>query len=155
MRVHRFATMKIIGTQLETGHQVTSHEGLGIWRLTAVGSYVAEASAIRAAGGSRRAHLPGSSLRVNDVSWEPTRDVDGRVVCWRRTVEGKQLVILNTKEEKMTAKTKELTLQAPEKVEPKAPKPIAYEAQGEVKAVKAGTKLASLIDALSREGGAT
>ena len=73
---------------------VTAAE-MGIWRLTAVGSYVADAPAIRAAGGSRKVCLPGSSLRVNDVSWEPTRDVDGRVVCWRRTVEGKQLVILN------------------------------------------------------------
>ena len=37
----------------------------------------------------------------------------------------------------------------------KAAKPISIEAQGEVKAVKAGTKLALLIDSLAREGGVT
>jgi hypothetical protein len=133
---------------------------LGVtWKLTGRGSYVAESSAIKAQGGSRKVCLPGSSLRIADLTWEPTKDVDGRVVCWRRTVEGKQLVILNTKEIKMTKTTKDTAPQAPERVEPKAPKtpkPITYSPSGEpVRAVKAGTKLALLIDLLARPEGAT
>ncbi len=38
---------------------------------------------------------------------------------------------------------------------PKAPKPISYEPQGEVKATKAGSKLSVLIDRLGQEGGTT
>jgi hypothetical protein len=55
----------------------------------------------------------------------------------------------------MTAETNETTPQAPEKGEPNVPKAINYTAEGEVRSVKSGTKLASLIDTLAREGGAT
>jgi hypothetical protein len=55
----------------------------------------------------------------------------------------------------MTAETNQAAPQAPEKAEPKAPKAINYAGEGEVRSVKSGTKLASLIDTLAREGGAS
>jgi len=59
----------------------------------------------------------------------------------------------------MTAeKSTQETPQASEPVAAKAAKtlkPIAYEPEGEVRAVKAGTKLALLIDELAREEGTT
>jgi hypothetical protein len=142
--------MKIKGSQLEAGYQLTGHQGLSVWRITAVGTYVAHANAIKAEGGSRKVCLPGSSLRIADLTWEPTKDVDGRVVCWRRTVDGTPLVILNSTEEQMTKTTKEATPQAPEKVEPKAPKPIAFEPQKEARAVGQETKLGALLASLAQ-----
>src|SRR5437879_2301928 len=101
---------------------------LGLWRLTGVGSYVADASAIKAQGGSRKVYLPNSSLRVADLSWDPLKDVNGKIVCWRRNVAGVPVLILNnSREEEMTKTAKETTPEVPEKVEPKAPKLIAYE----------------------------
>ena len=48
----------------------------------------------------------------------------------------------------MTKATNDPAPQAPAK-EPKAPKPIAYEPSGEIRAAKVGSKLAALIDALA------
>jgi len=53
----------------------------------------------------------------------------------------------------MTTTTKETT-QAPD-VAPKTPKAVSFPASGEVRQVKAGTKLALLIDLLARPEGAT
>ena len=121
-----------------------------IWKLTPVGSLVASRSDVEAAGGWRRAPLPNSTLRVGDVNWAVTEDSAGHLVCWRRTVAGIPLVILNNspQEEEMTKTTQDAAPQVPAK-EPKTPKPIAYEPSGEIKAAKLGSKLAALIDALA------
>jgi hypothetical protein len=55
-----------------------------------------------------------------------------------------------TTEEEMKKTTKDTTPKALEKVEPKAPKPISYSPEGEVRSVKVGTKLAALIDLLAQ-----
>jgi len=70
---------------------------------------------------------------------------------------------MKAKSKKQTKAAKAAVVEAPnvEAVEvkapeaPKAPKPIGFEPEGKVRAVKAGTKLAALIDELSREEGTT
>ena len=70
--------MKTIGAQLAAGEQLTSP-----WTLTAVGSFVIRRSDVEEAGGSRKVVLPNSSLRIADLSWEPVKDVGGKVVLGR------------------------------------------------------------------------
>src|SRR5947208_10950716 len=110
--------MKKISPQVEAGHQVAPP-----WRQTAVGSLVADVSAVKAAGGSRKVTLPNSTLRIADLDWSEVKDVDGRVMCWQRTIAGVPVLILNNspQEETMSKKTKDTEPQAPEKnAEPKA-----------------------------------
>jgi len=166
--------------------QPTATAEMGIWRPTAVGSLVADVTAIKAAGGSRKVTLPNSTLRIADLEWQEVKDVEGRVMCWQRTIAGVRVLIRNNspQEETMSKKTKRdhgtatepkpvsYTLpepvaeapkaevkdaepQAPEKA-PRSPKAIGYSPSGEpIRAVKAGTKLALLIDLLARPEGAT
>src|SRR5437879_5186685 len=98
--------MKTVGTQVEAGEQFTSP-----WRLTAVGSFVIRRSDVEALGGSRMVALPNSTLRIADLDWEPTRDVEGRIVFWSRMVSGIKVVIANNslEEEQMTRTTKDTT----------------------------------------------
>jgi hypothetical protein len=77
-------------------HPTTAAE-MGIWRPNGVGGFVADASAINAQGGGRKVTLPGLSLRIADLDWAgaATRDVNGKIVCWSRTVGATRFVILN------------------------------------------------------------
>ncbi len=67
--------------------------------------------------------------------------------------------LTRSKEEDMTEKNTQEAPQAPAPKVPKEPRKISapreFEPQGDVRAVKQGTKLAALIDALAREDGVT
>src|SRR5438093_1319347 len=110
MRGCTLRIVKIKGPQVESCQQLTSHQDLGIWRPTAFGSLVADVSAIKAAGGSRQVTLPNSTLRIADLKWSEVKDVEGRVMCWQRTIAGVRVLIVNdSQEEKMTNKMSKKT----------------------------------------------
>lgn len=145
-------------------------QDLGIWTLTPVGSYIANRSDVEAAGGWRGATLPNSTVRVGDLNWDVRKDVEGRVMCWQRTVNGVPLLILNNpKEETMSKKTKRdhgtaedpkpvtYTLPEPAAEAPKAeakvakvPKPVDFPAEKEARAVGPETKLGALLACLAQ-----
>src|SRR3989442_1024791 len=171
MRVHIFVIMKIIDAQLESGQEVTNPADLGVWRLTLVGTYIANRSDVEEAGGSRRVCLPSSTLRVADFEWEPVRDWVGKVIAWRRSINGTACFILNTPPEKKNQMTKKkrdhgtaenpnpvsYTLPEPAAEAPKVktPRALDFLPQDSVKVSRLGTKVAILVDLLSREQGAT
>lgn len=150
---------------------MTALAEVGIWRPNKAGTYVANRSEVEAAGGWRRANLPNSTLRIGDLNWNVIRDVEGRIFAWRRTVEGKQLVIVNNspEEEEMSKKSKRdhgtaadpkpvtYTLPEPEAEAPKAevktaktPKPVEFPAEKEARSVGQETKLGALLASLAQ-----
>jgi hypothetical protein len=138
------------------GSQVQSGDGLTLWRETAFG-YVVNRTDVEAVGGSRCATLPNSTIRIGDLNWDVTKDVDGKLVCWTRTVTGVRFVILNNspKEDQMgKSKKPKNTTPAPEAVEvPKAArvvKPMEFPAEKEARAVGQDTKLGALLAALAQ-----
>jgi hypothetical protein len=147
----------------------TTAEEKGIWTLTAVGSLVADVSAIKAAGGSRKVKLPNSTLRIADLDWQEVKDIEGRVMCWQRTIAGVRVLIRNNspQEEAMSKKTKRpdgsapapypVTLPEPAVEAPKAegkaakvPKPVDFPAEKEARAVGQDTKLGALLASLAQ-----
>jgi hypothetical protein len=141
-----------------------------IWRPTAVGSWVASRSEIEAAGGSRKVKLPNSTLRIADFEWEPVKDVVGKIVAWRRSINATPHYIVNSpQEEEMSKKTKRDhgTVQEPKpvsytlpepateapKAEPKAPrmpKAVDFAAEKEARPVGKDTKLGALLASLAQ-----
>src|SRR6266550_3816736 len=117
--------------------QPTTAEDKGIWKQTAFGSVVADVSAIMAAGGSRQVTLPNSTLRIADLKWSEVKDVEGRVMCWQRTIAGVRVLIRNNspQEEEMSKKTKRDhgTAEAPKPVSYTLPEPAAEAPKTEVK----------------------
>jgi len=143
--------------------------GLGVWRLTAAETYVATRSDIDRSGGWRHAPLPNSTVRVGDLNWDVTKDVEGRVVCWTRTINGIQHLILNNPKETEMTKTKRdhgtavepkpVTYTLPEPVAeapkaevkaPRTPKPVEFSAEKEARAVGQDTKVGALLATLAQ-----